>query len=543
MPAFTTEIADAHRARNSWAAGLLCLSLWCAPATAQTLRWASQGDALTMDPQSQNEGLNNTINGQVYERLVRYDSKLNRLPALATEWNQTGPLTWRFKLRPNVKFHDGTALTADDVVFSVNRAKLPASTFSVYANAVGTPVAIDPLTVEFKLDKVNPIFLDHVESVFIMSRAWAEKHKVQKPLDFKNKEESHASFNANGTGPYTLATRQPGIKTTFKRNPAWWGWQGRPDATGNVQEIVYTPIANDATRLAALISGEIDFVLDPAPRDIARLRNTQGVKVITGPENRIIFIGMDQQRDELVYGSVKDKNPFKDQRVRRALYQAIDIETMRTKLMNGLSVPTGGYTPSPKGAYDDAAIEARLPFDMAAARKLMAEAGYADGFEVTLDCPNNRYVNDEEICLALAAMWAQLKVKVKVNGMPRSTYFPKMEKWDTSMYMLGWGGSVTDAETTLTPVMRSPGSKGEGLYNYGRSRNDGFDKIAAQSSVEPDAKKREALVKQALMEWKQQVHSIPLHRQMIPWAARSNVDVMHRADNWLEVPWVKIGAK
>jgi peptide/nickel transport system substrate-binding protein len=511
---------------------------------AQTLRWASQGDALTMDPQSQNEGLNNAINGQVYERLTRHDPKLNIVPALATGWQQTGPLTWRVKLRPNVKFHDGTPFTADDVVFSINRAKNPVSTFSVYANAVGTPVAIDPLTVEFRLEKVNPIFLQHLDSVYMMSRAWAEKHRVQRPLDFKNKEESHASFNANGTGPFTLATRQPGIKTTFKRNPAWWGWNGgRADATGNVQEIVYTPIANDATRLAALISGEIDFVLDPAPRDIPRLRNISGVKVITGPENRIIFIGMDQQRDELLYGSVKDKNPFKDVRVRRALYQAVDIETMRTKLMNGLSVPTGGYTPSPKGAYDDPELESRLPFDLAASRKLMADAGYADGFEVTLDCPNNRYVNDEEICLALAAMWAQIKVKVKVNGMPRSTYFPKVEKWDTSMYMLGWGGTVTDAETTLTPVMRNPGPKGEGLYNYGRSRNDTFDKIAAQSSIEPDPKKREVLIRQALTEWRQQVHSIPLHRQMIPWAARSHVDVIHRADNWLEVPWITIKPK
>jgi peptide/nickel transport system substrate-binding protein len=211
--------------------------------------------------------------------------------------------------------------------------------------------------------------------------------------------------------------------------------------------------------------------------------------------------------------------------------------------MNGLSVPTGGYTPSPKGAYDDPELESRLPFDLAAARRLMTEAGYAEGFEVTLDCPNNRYVNDEEICLALAAMWAQIKVKIKVNGMPRSTYFPKMEKWDTSMYMLGWGGAVTDAETTLTPVMRNPGSKGEGLYNYGRSRNDNFDKLAAASSVEPDARKREAIVKQALREWRNSVHSLPLHRQMIPWAARQNIEVVHRADNWLEVPWVQVGAK
>jgi peptide/nickel transport system substrate-binding protein len=505
---------------------------------AQTLRWASQGDALTMDPQSQNEGLNNAINGQVYERLIARDRSLQLVPSLATEWTQTGPLTWRFKLRPGVKFHDGTPLTADDVVFSVNRAKNPVSTFSVYANAVGTPVAVDARTVEFRLDKVNPVFLQHVESVSIMSRAWADKHKVQRPLDFKNKEESYASFNANGTGPFQLVQRQPGIKTTFKRHPSWWG---RFD--GNVQEIVFTPIANDATRLAALISGEIDFVLDPAPRDIPRLRNISGVKVIEGPENRIIFIGMDQQRDELLYGSLKDKNPFKDVRVRRALYQAVDIETLRSRLMNGMSVPTGGLTPSPLGAYNDAELERRLPFDLAAARRLMAEAGYADGFEVTLDCPNNRYVNDEEICIALATMWAQIKVRVKVNGMPRSTYFQRMEKHDTSMYMLGWGGAVTDAETTLTPVMRNPGAKGEGLYNYGRSRNEKFDALAAQSSIEPDARKREELIKAALREWKDQVHTIPLHRQVIPWAARSNVSVVHRADNWLEVPWIRIDPK
>jgi peptide/nickel transport system substrate-binding protein len=521
--------------KRLFAAAAAALLVGAAPLHAQTLRWASQGDALTMDPQSQNEGLNNTINGQVYERLTRYDKRLEIVPSLATGWEQTGPLAWRFKLRPNVKFHDGTPFTADDVVFSVQRSKDPVSTFSVYANAVGTPVAIDPLTVEFRLDKVNPIFLQHVNTIYVMSRAWSERHKVTRPLDFKNKEESFASFNANGTGPYALTTRQPGIKTTFKRNPAWWDRH-----EGNVQEIVYTPIANDATRLAALVSGEIDLVLDPAPRDVARLRGTAGVKIVDGPENRVVFIGMDQHRDELLYGSVKDRNPFKDVRVRRALYQAVDIETLRTKLMNGQSFPTGGNTPSPLGAYNDPAIESRFPHDLAAARKAMADAGYADGFEVTLDCPNNRYVNDEEICIALAGMWAQLKVKVRVNAMPRATYFPKLEKFDTSMYMLGWGGAVTDAETVLTPVMRNPGDKGVGLYNYGRSRNDRFDQLAAMSSIEPDPRKREILVKTALTEWKEQVHTIPLHRQVIPWAVRTNVDAVHRADNWLEVAWVQV---
>ena len=514
---------------------LLVLLAFNLNASAQTLRWASQGDPLTMDPQSQNEGLTNAINGQVYERLIKRDRQLKLVPALARSWEQTSALSWRFKLRTGVKFHDGTALSADDVVFSIKRAQDAVSTFSVYANALGVPVAVDASTVDFRLPKVNPVFMQHLESIFIMSRAWSEKHKVTRPLDFKNKEESYASFNANGTGAYTLATRQPGIKTTFKRYAQWWDQH-----EGNVQEIVYTPIANDATRLAALISGEIDFVLDPAPRDIARLRNTTGVKVIDGPENRLIFIGMDQMRDELLYGSVKSQNPFKDVRVRRALYHAVDIETMRSKLMNGMSVPTGGNTPSPLGAYNDAALEARLPFDLARAKALMAEAGYADGFEVTIDCTNNRYVNDDEICIALAAMWARINVRLKVNAMPRATYFPKMEKHDTSMYLLGWGGAVTDAETTLTPVMRSPGDKGEGLYNYGRSRNDKFDQLAAASSIEPDPKKREELIKAALREWKEQVHTIPLHRQMIPWAARTNMNVVHRADNWLEVHWIQI---
>ena len=308
-----------------------------------------------------------------------------------------------------------------------------------------------------------------------------------------------------------------------------------------MQEIVYTPIANDATRLAALVSGEIDFVLDPAPRDIARLRNTAGVKVIDGPENRIVFIGMDQARDELLYGNVPgDKNPFKDLRVRQALYHAIDIETLKTKLMNGQSFPTGGITPSPLGAYNDPQLEARLPFDLARARALMAEAGYAEGFEVTLDCPNNRYINDEEICIALAGMWAQIKVKVKVNAMPRATYFPKLEKFDTSMYMLGWGGSITDAETTITPVLRNRGDKGVGLYNYGGWRNEQLRRAGRAVQRRADPKKREELVKAALREFKEQVHLLPLHRQVIPWAARSNVDAVHRADNWLEVPWVTL---
>jgi peptide/nickel transport system substrate-binding protein len=518
---------------------LVCLGLvpWSPAAVAQTFRWASQGDSMTMDPHSQNESLTNMINEQVYETLLRRNRDLELEPALATEWRQVSPTVWRIKLRPGVKFHDGAPLTVDDVVFSVKRAQQPTSQMNNYALAVGEPVKVDDSTVEFRLKSVNPIFLQHLSTFVIMNKAWCEKHRVTRPLDFKNREESHASLNANGTGPFILVKREPGVRTTFKRNPAWWD---KPQ--GNVQEWSFTPIANDATRLAALISGEIDFVIDPAPRDVARLRRTPNVKVIDGAENRIIFIGLDQGRDELLYSSVKGRNPFKDIRVRQALYHAVDIETLKRKLMNDQSVPSGALTPSPLAAYNDASLETRLPFDLVKARQLMAEAGYADGFEFTLDCPNNRYINDEEICIALAGMWAQLKLKVRVNAMPRTTYFPKLDKLDTSAYMMGWGGAITDAETSLSQLYRNRGPGGQGSYNFGNLRNDRADALAAASAIEADPKKREELVKGALRAYREAVAVLPLHRQVVPWAARQSINLVHRPDNRLEVDWVTVGA-
>ena len=507
------------------------------PLQAQTLRWASQGDPMTMDPHAQNEGLTNSINQQVYERLVQRDRTLAIVPSLATEWQQVAPLLWRFKLRAGVKFHDGAPFSADDVVFSARRAAERTSQIAPYVLPLGEVVKVDDLTVEFRLKAVNPVFLQHLDTLFIMNKAWCELHKVVKPLDYKNKEETWASTHANGTGPFVLTSRAPDIKTTHQRFAGWWG-----KADGNVQEIVYTPIANDATRLAALISGELDFVHDPAPRDIARLRQAQGIKVVEGPENRVVFIGMDQARDTLLHAKVPgDKNPFKDIRVRRALYQAIDIETIKRRLMNGQALPTGSMTPSPLASFNDPALEARLPYDLAAARRDMADAGYADGFDVTLDCPNNRYVNDEEICIALASMWAQLKVRIKLNAQPRTLYFPKLEKLDTSLFLYGWGGAITDAETLLTPIMRSRNDKGAGLYNYSQVRDDKVDMLAAASSIEPDAKKREQLIRAALGEWQAQIHTIPLHRQVIPWAVRSNINLVHRADNFVVMQWVTVG--
>ena len=526
------------RIRNFFALSACAAALAAAGASsvmANPLRWAAAGDPQTMDPHSQNEGLTNSVNSQVYEFLMLRDKKLKFGPGLATEWKQIDPLTWQFTLRKGVKFHDGTPFVADDVVFSHERAKAPTSQLRAAAYQSGTSKKIDDYTVEFKLTQVNPIFIDYVNTINIMSKSWSEKNNCTTPLDYKNKEEKYTSLNANGTGPYRLVSRQPDIKTIWKKNDAWWGKH-----EGNVTSVTFNSIKNDSTRLAALISGEVDFILDPSPQDLDRLEKTPNIKVINGIENRVIFIGMDQARDELLYSSVKGKNPFKDKRVRQALYQAIDIEAIKTKLMRGQAFTTGSMTPSPLGSFNDPAIEKRRPFDVAAATKLLADAGYPQGFEVTLNCPNNRYINDEKICLALAAMWAKINIKVKVDAQPRAIYFPRLDKLDVSLYMLGWGGAITDAETVLTPVLRNRGANGIGDYNYGNYKNAKLDEAAAASSKEGDPKQREAFIKAALLAHNDEINNLPLHRQVIPWATRSNVSVVHRADNFLTYEWITV---
>ena len=515
----------------------VAFALLASAADAKTLRWAGRGDMQTTDPHSQNENLTNNINQLVYEFLTVRDKKLGVIPALAESWTQVSPTVWRFKLRPGVKFHDGTPFTADDVVFSFERARSETSQLRVYSNACGTPKKIDDLTVEFTTNGPNPVMLEHINTINIMSKAWSEKNRATKPQNYTAKEDMITAHQANGTGPYMLKSREPDIKTVLVKNPSWWGLKENR-FEGNADEVIYTPIVSDATRVAALISGEVDLVNDPPPQDVPRLGQTPGINILEGTENRIVFIGMDQARDELLYSSVKGKNPFKDKRVRQALYQAIDVETLRSTTMRGLSKPTGAMLPAPLPWIVEP--EKRFPFDRAKAKQLLADAGYPNGFEVTLDCPNNRYVNDEKICQALAAMWSQIGVTTSVTAMPRTTYFPKLEKLDTSLYMLGWGGAATDPIFILQPVLHTANGKGDGDYNYGRYSNPKLDALVEQVKTEIDAEKRRRMINEALMIQHDELLTLPLHRQVIPWATRSNVTAVHLANNNVIPNWVKV---
>jgi peptide/nickel transport system substrate-binding protein len=521
--------------RTFHAAVLAAAALAFTAAQAATLRWSSQGDLTTVDPHANNEGFTNAFLDQVYETLVTRGKTLAIEPSLATSWQRLDTTTTRFKLRPDVKFHDGTPFTADDVVFSVQRALAETSNYKTYLAGVKEARKVDDLTVDLVTEGPAPVLLPQLTEVRIMSRAWCTAHNVTKPQDYRNKEETYAVRNANGTGPYMLKSREPDVRTVAVANPNWWGKR-----EGNVTEMVYTPIKSDATRLSALLSGEIDFVLDPPVQDLPRLKENKAVKVVEGMENRTIFFGMDQARDELLYSNVKGKNPFKDRRVRQAFQLAIDTAAIQKQVMRGLSVPTSlMFAPQVDGYPKD--LDHPVKADPARARKLLAEAGYPQGFEVTLDCPNNRYVNDEKICVAAAAMLARVGVKIRVNAMPRAIWGPKTQNRDTSMYMLGWGVPTFDSQYALQSLVRTHVEKtADGDYNLGGYSNPKVDEAVDALKTEVDPARRAKLARTALGLHAADVGHLPLHFQMIPWVMRSNVSVVHRADNRLTVKWVTV---
>lgn len=516
------------------AAAIVLTTISAAPAFAATLRWGAQNDILTLDPHSQNHATTISILQHAYEALVRYDKKFQVEAGLAASWQQVSPVQWRFNLRKNVKFHDGSPFTADDVVFSYQRIKQPQGTMQPYVTGVKDVKKVDDHTVDFMLDGPNPVFLRNLVVFHIMSKSWSEKNKAQNVQNYKDKEESFASRNVNGTGAYIIKLWEPDKRVVLAANPAWWDKR-----EGNVTDVIYTPIKSDATRVSALLAGDVDIVTDLPTQDVARLRTDPKLKVLDGAENRTIFIGFDQHNAELKYADVKGKNPFKDLRVRRALNMAVDRETIKRVTMRGLSIPAGlMIAPNVDGWSQD--IDKVTPFDVEGAKKQLAEAGYPNGFEFTLDCPNNRYVNDEEICQALVGMWTRAGLKPKLNAMPFSNFIPKLLNMDTSAYMLGWGVATFDALYMLQALVRTKTTGADGSFNQGRISDPKLDQLIDAMKTEMDLKKREALVREALVAVRDQHLYVPLHYQLRPWAMKKNVSTIHRANDAPESRFARV---
>jgi len=521
--------------KKHWWAVMIVAALGATQLSAKTVRIANQGDASSMDPHSLNESLQLSITNNVYEALVGVSKDLKFEPALATAWRQTSPVVWRFELRRNVRFHDGTPFAADDVVFSLGRASGEGSDMRSNTNDIKEVRKVDNYTVEIETRSPFPILPNVLSTVYILSKKWCEDNQATRPVDRRKGLENAASFRANGTGPFVLAERQPNVKTTFKINPNYWG-----KVEGNVTEVVFTPIANDSTRVAALLSGEID-IMEPVPvQDVPRINSSANTQALTGPELRTIFLGMDQARDELLFSNVKGKNPFKDKRVRQAFYQGIDIQGIQRTVMRGASNPTALMIgPGINGFTED--INKRFPYNPDAARKLLADAGYPNGFEVAMNCPNDRYVNDGEICQAVAANLARIGVKINLQAESKLTYFPKILRRDTSFYLLGWTPSTYDGHNALNALMRCVDGKGSGQFNLGSYCNPKVDDLITKIQGETDQKRRDAMMREAFVMHADDIGHLPIHQQALAWGINKRVTLVQRGDNFM--PFKSISLK
>jgi peptide/nickel transport system substrate-binding protein len=518
-------------------AGAMALGLAATPATAKTFRYAFQGDLNALDPYTLNESFTLGALGNVMEGLTKRDKDLKIIPGLAERWEIVDPLKWRFYLRKGVKFHNGEAFTADDVVFSLDRMRSPGSQIKTRAPADMKAVKVDDHTVDFVLASPNPILHAEWDTWYIYSKPWSEANGATQAQSPTATSLNPFALKANGTGPFTIVSHEPGVKTVFKPNPSWWG---KPEH--NLTEVTFQTIKNDATRVAALLSGEIDM-MDPVPvQDIDRIKSNPNVTVLIGPELRTIFLNMDSFRDELLYSSVKGKNPFKDARVRKAFYQAIDMEAIHTKVMRGMSV-NSALLISPL-LYARAGEFKRHPYDVAAAKKLLSEAGYASGFEVEMDCPNDRYVNDEGICQAVAQMLARVDIKVKLNAMPKAKYFDKAgpnKKYDSSFNLLGWTPGSFDSWNVIENIIGCRDADGKGgLFNYGGYCNPKMPELNKKILVESDIAKRDAMIAEAFRLNHEEAGVIPLHQQSLAWGVSKKVEMAQRADNQILFYWVKM---
>jgi peptide/nickel transport system substrate-binding protein len=495
------------------------------PAQATSLRWAAQNDILTLDPHSQNHATTNAILQHAYEGLTRYSAKYEVEPALATKWTFISPTQVRFELRKNVKFHDGSPFTADDVVFSFGRIKQPQGTMQIYVTGISEVKKIDDHTVDLILGAPNPILLRNIIDFRIMSKAWAEKNKTTNVQDYKAKEENFASRNVNGTGAYRILSWQPESRVAMAANEGWW--DKKP---GNVTQVLYTPIKSDSTRVSALLSGDVDMVTDVPTQDLDKLRADKSLRIVDGPEVRTIFIALDQGSNELKYSNVKGKNPFKDKRVREALNIAIDREAIKRSIMRGLSVPAAIMVAPGVNGYD-AALDKPAKPDPERAKKLLAEAGYPNGFEFQLNCPNNRYVNDEKICVALVSMWAKVGISVKLVAESMATFIQKVQNFDTSAYMLGWGVATYDGQYSIQSLIRTRTGGADGNFNFAKISDAKIDQLTDAMKTETDVAKRNAMIREALVRTRDEFLYVPLHHQIRPWAMKANVTTVHRSDD------------
>jgi peptide/nickel transport system substrate-binding protein len=518
-------------------AGLLTAQV----AAAQTpqpriFRMATSVDAATLDPHATNALFTFLVVHQVYEGLTWRGDDLRIHPALATRWEQLEPTRWRFHLRDGVRFAGGETFEADDVAFSIQRALLPTSNYGIFVDTVLAAEVRDRLTVDIVTRVPDPVIPDKMTRVMMMDRGWSEANRATVPQNFAQREETFTVRNANGTGPFVIRSREVDQRTVMVRNPAWWGAVGGTTARGNVTEYHHVTLTSDATRIAALLSGEVDMVHVVPVQDVARIQRNPRMRILEGQENRTVWLGMRQDVEELSGSDVRGRNPFRDLRVRRAIAHAIDVEALRRTTLRGQGVPTGSmWTQFVNGWSQD--LDARLPHDPARARALLAEAGYPNGFSVPFECPTGTY---DEACQAVAGMLARVGIRAALTIQPNAIFSQRVRRQEPMFYGLSWGVPTYDASYTLRAIMASRSVGGAATWNAGGWSSPALDALLPRIDAETDPEVRRGLIREAHALHNADLGHIPLYHMMIPWAHRAGVTVAHRADNQVQIREVRL---
>lgn len=494
------------------------------PGSAKTFTWANDGDVSSMDPYARNETFLLSFMANVYEPLVRRDRNLKLEAALAEKWTQVNPTLWRFNLRHNVKFQGGEPFTADDVVFSYGRAMGKGSNVAGNFTSVKDTRKVDDFTVEVDTKYPDPLLADKMAQIGIMSKIWAEKNNALNTADMTKNEENFATRNANGTGPFKVTDREPDVKTVLEPYKDWWD---KPQH--NLTKVVFQRIANDATRVAALLSGDVDLVQDVPVQDIERLSSTDGFKVETGPENRVIYFGYRFGEEPLRSSNITDSNPFNNPLVREAMELVLDRDAIQQVVMRGNSIPTGVATPPFVNGWTEE-LDAYPAVDVERARELMAEAGYPDGFSVTLDTPNNRYVNDEAISTAYVGMLAQIGIQVTLASRPVAEHSPIILANESDFYLLGWGVPTFDSAYVFNDLIHTK-TETLGTYNVGLYSNPELDEMIVSLGTETDLDVRNQTIAEIWEVVKADRVLLPVHNQVLAYAMREDITLPVHPEN------------
>ncbi|MEP0074077.1 MAG: ABC transporter substrate-binding protein [Marinomonas sp.] len=484
------------------------LMLWN-QAFATTLKMAFDADPISLDPHEHLSEGTLQFSHWAFDPLLRWDKRGELEPRLATKWQRLDSHTMRFFLRENVRFHSGNAFTANDVEYTIRRLKNSPDFRAMYDSIESTSV-IDDYTIDIHTTTPTPLLLNIMTYVFPM-----DKRFYQGRDQIIKHGSSFASQNVSGTGPFIIASRKLGNSMELVRTPYYWD----KNSLGNVDRVVLTPIRADSTRLAALLSGDVDFIFPISPIDIARTKRTSGIQVATIPTTRVILLHMNQDRRE----------EFKKLKVRQAINLAINQKLIVEKILKGYGTPAGQLTPD---SFIGHLKDLEPNYDLQKALQLMKEAGYEQGFRISMMAPNNRYLNDEKVAQAISAMLARINIIVDLKTLPKAQYFKELDNRSADIMMLGWQSDTMDANNTFEFVVAcSDVNTGLGIYNASAYCNTNIDNKIQRANREMQPDQRRRLLQEIEQTLYNEVPIIPLYWQALTWAAKSNVKIQDIINN------------